>query len=601
MIYGPLNGKMAEFEYDCRNRLVSAGGISYEYDAENNRISQTENGAKTEYVVDSNSSSLTRILTAEKEGDTTYYIYGIGLIAQENGNEYLIYHFNNIGSTEAVTNIDGEIVETFDYGPYGELLSENKCSIMFLYNGELGVATDSNGLYYMRARYYNPEIKRFINQDVMTGSITDTPTLNRYAYVNGNPISLNDPFGLSPFLNWLDGITGHDILDLLGMLPGIGFVFDGINAAWYAQEGDYYNAACSLVSALPGAGDALGVFAKTGKSCKLVTAFHKTGSAGNLMIGSYELGKTADKYISGDASFTWEEIKGDLFKVAMTGTSMWGSAKDFGTSYCFVAGTLVTTEDGFKTIEEIEVGDKVLSEDETTGEVAVKTVTETYVNETDELIHIGVNGETISATPTHPFYVDKLGWTLARSLRAGDVLVLSNGELVTVEWVQHEILESPIKVYNFEVQDFHTYFVGQSSVLVHNDCEKSRLPRSNGDWDGIPGESNWKSSNNAVNKITNGESLPFKNGRPDFSKWSKGSLNFKSGVLTGTDKDFRLVYKEIKKNMEFRSQKEAKKWLKNKGLTPHHSSLTEIQLIPTDLHANIPHIGSASDLRILNN
>ena len=342
---------------------------------------------------------------------------------------------------------------------------------MFLYNGELGVATDSSGLYYMRARYYNPEIKRFINQDVMTGSIVNTPTLNRYAYVNGNPISLNDPFGLSPFLNWLDGITGHDILDLLGMLPGIGFVFDGINAAWYAQEGDYYNAACSLVSALPGAGDALGVFAKTGKSCKLVTAFHKTGSAGNLMIGSYELGKTADKYISGDASFTWEEIKGDLFKVAMTGTSMWGSAKDFGTSYCFVAGTLVTTEDGQEPIEEIEVGDKVLSEDETTGEVAVKTVTETYVNETDELIHIGVNGETISATPSHPFYVDKLGWTLARSLKAGDVLVLSNGELVTVEWVQHEILESPIKVYNFEVQDFHTYFVGECGVLVHNWCQ----------------------------------------------------------------------------------------------------------------------------------
>lgn len=468
MIYGPLNGKMAEFEYDCRNRLVSVGGISYEYDAENNRISQTENGAKTEYVVDSNSSSLTRILTAEKEGDTTYYIYGIGLIAQENGNEYLIYHFNNIGSTEAVTNIDGEIVETFDYGPYGELLSENKCGIMFLYNGELGVATDSNGLYYMRARYYNPEIKRFINQDVMTGSITDTPTLNRYAYVNGNPISLNDPFGLSPFLNWLDGITGHDILDLLGMLPGIGFVFDGINAAWYAQEGDYYNAACSLVSALPGAGDALGVFAKTGKSCKLVTAFHKTGSAGNLMIGSYELGKTADKYISGDASFTWEEIKGDLFKVAMTGTSMWGSAKDFGTSYCFVAGTLVTTEDGQEPIEEIEVGDKVLSENEMTGEVVLKEVYATSVSETNEFYHIHVNDEEIVATGTHPFYVYKFGWTTARALRAGDVLVLSNGELVTVEWIDHEILESPIYVYNFEVEDFHTYFVGKSGILVHN-------------------------------------------------------------------------------------------------------------------------------------
>ena len=130
----------------------------------------------------------------------------------------------------------------------------------------------------------------------------------------------------------------------------------------------------------------------------------------------------------------------------------------------------MTTEDGQEPIEEIEVGDKVLSEDETTGEVAVKTVTETYINETDELIHICVNGETISATPTHPFYVDKLGWTLARSLRAGDVLVLSNGELVTVEWVQHEILESPIKVYNFEVEEFHTYFVGENGIFVHNGC-----------------------------------------------------------------------------------------------------------------------------------
>ncbi len=64
----------------------------------------------------------------------------------------------------------------------------------------------------------------------------------------------------------------------------------------------------------------------------------------------------------------------------------------------------------------------------------------------------------------------KFGWTLAINLRAGDVLVLSNGEYVVVEAIQHEILESPIKVYNFEVQDFHTYFVGESSVLVHNGC-----------------------------------------------------------------------------------------------------------------------------------
>lgn len=131
-------------------------------------------------------------------------------------------------------------------------------------------------------------------------------------------------------------------------------------------------------------------------------------------------------------------------------------------------GTLVTTEDGFKPIEEIQVGDKVLSENEQTGEVAIKEVYATSVSETDEFYHIHVNGEEIIATGTHPFYVYKFGWTTARALRAGDVLVLLNGELVTVEWIDHEILESPIYVYNFEVEDFHTYFVGESGILVHN-------------------------------------------------------------------------------------------------------------------------------------
>ena len=63
MIYGSLNGKMADFKYDCRNRLVSAGGTTYAYDAENNRISKTVDKIKTEYVIDS-TDSLTRIRTA---------------------------------------------------------------------------------------------------------------------------------------------------------------------------------------------------------------------------------------------------------------------------------------------------------------------------------------------------------------------------------------------------------------------------------------------------------------------------------------------------------------------------------------------------------
>ena len=82
--------------------------------------------------------------------------------------------------------------------------------------------------------------------------------------------------------------------------------------------------------------------------------------------------------------------------------------------------------------------------DETTNAVALKRVVETYVNEAIELIHVFVSGEEIVTTPSHPFYSPVKGWTDAVHLRAGDILVTINGELVIVEKIQHEILESPI-------------------------------------------------------------------------------------------------------------------------------------------------------------
>ena len=199
MTYGPLNGVMTAFTYDCRNRLVSAGNTTYAYDAENNRISVTVGSTTTSYVVENNSGELSKILSSTTGNKTTLYIYGSGLLAQNDvDNGYLYYHFNNIGSATAITGADGKLKYAFSYGTYGELLSGDTHGIMFLYNGQYGVVIDSNGLYYMRARYYNVDIKRFINQDVIEGSITNSPSLNKYAYCQGNPVSLLDPFGLSP-------------------------------------------------------------------------------------------------------------------------------------------------------------------------------------------------------------------------------------------------------------------------------------------------------------------------------------------------------------------------------------------------------------------
>ena len=208
---------------------------------------------------------------------TITYTYGNGLIsdsrkeAKGSDTEKRYYHYNHIGSTTAITDADGDLLYRIAYGTYGELTgiydadgqkmageAADQRSIRetlqaeklrFLYNGRYGVETGANGLYYMRARYYNPQIKRFINRDIIDGSITDSQSLNKYSYVQGNPISLVDPFGLCA-QDYFSRV-GHELLDWLG------FIFDpadAINFLWYTAEGNTAMAAATAVAIVPAAG-----------------------------------------------------------------------------------------------------------------------------------------------------------------------------------------------------------------------------------------------------------------------------------------------------------------------------------------------------------
>ncbi|MHB8157220.1 MAG: RHS repeat-associated core domain-containing protein, partial [Desulfocucumaceae bacterium] len=199
MTLGPLGGGMAVFAYDSLNRLTGVQGTSYVYDAEDNRISVTDSvyQSTTNYVVNPHA-TLSQVLTKADGQGQTYYIYGLGLIGQqESDGTYKTYHYDYRGSTVALTDVNGSITDRFQYGPYGEVTRRmGGTDTPFLYCGNYGVMHDGNGLYYMRARYYDPEVGRFINQDRLTGSIDDTRSLNRFAYVKGGPISKIDPLGL---------------------------------------------------------------------------------------------------------------------------------------------------------------------------------------------------------------------------------------------------------------------------------------------------------------------------------------------------------------------------------------------------------------------
>ncbi|TGL14504.1 polymorphic toxin-type HINT domain-containing protein, partial [Leptospira meyeri] len=171
--------------------------------------------------------------------------------------------------------------------------------------------------------------------------------------------------------------------------------------------------------------------------------------------------------LSGGVSDMWNGIAGNY-----QAASHKGYVDDQGVFHqrtCFVAGTKIHTKDGLKNIEDIRVGDVVLSWNEKTGEREYKVVTELFLHEVELLFEVKTTkGTTLETTWNHPFWVvNKKAWVEVKDLRVGDVLALADGALVEISHIRSYDVE-PTKVYNFEVEDNHSYFVGEDGVLVHN-------------------------------------------------------------------------------------------------------------------------------------
>lgn len=282
MTLGPLGGNAsAAFGFDSRNRLTSAGGLSYKYDPAGNRIAVTDSTGETKWSIDP-TGSLTRALVREKPGgEKTWYVYGLGLLYEvaENANT-ATYHFDSRGSTIALISNNGTtILDRFEYNPHGgETWRQANHDTPFRYHGAYGVQTDVNGLCHMRARYYHPQIRRFLNADpigMQGGS-------NWYQFAAGNPISFGDPLGLEPVTVSVGGresistimmtrreshaaggdeptaqdylVGAHLTLDGIGLIPAFGEAADGVNGVIYLFEGERVDAGLSFAAMIPFAG-----------------------------------------------------------------------------------------------------------------------------------------------------------------------------------------------------------------------------------------------------------------------------------------------------------------------------------------------------------
>ena len=273
--------------YNSRNQLTNAAGISYTYDAEGQRRTITNTSGTSRDVIDP-SSSLSRLLVRHHPDNTkTYYVYGLGLLYEvDQAGKTKTHHYDQVGSTIARTDDTGKVIGKAEYSAYGICFwKQGDMATPFLYNGQAGVQTDPNGLLNMRARYYSPYLMRFLNAD----PIGFSGGSNWFAYADGNPISLGDPFGLCaqkcyechPQADWGKSIA--DSYSLIDYTQTVGAAWDDYAPSWMQSAGREVGRLVSDV----GAG-ALGphpemIFAGLGNAVRGAQTYIRAGPAANTI------------------------------------------------------------------------------------------------------------------------------------------------------------------------------------------------------------------------------------------------------------------------------------------------------------------------------
>ncbi len=283
----------------------------YIYDVNNNRVSRTIGGVETRFVVDTNT-GLPRVLAETDTSGTVqrYYIYGEGLLAQVDGagNEKF-YHFDPTGHTLALTDSSGAITDRYAYTPYGHTIHVGATPNPFQYVGRYGVVDDGNGLHYMRARYYKEGSKRFMSLDALLGDVESPQSLNRYAYVLGNPVMGIDPSGYEPSTN---NYAGPDLNALEGLL-GLTNLTEKVIVKLISEVSKHTNADPLLVGKI------------TGRSLVIIgTVITLTaGAVEEFTDKGWELDDlvAAYKNIGINASYAWKNDKCILVLSAIDGTA----------------------------------------------------------------------------------------------------------------------------------------------------------------------------------------------------------------------------------------------------------------------------------------
>ncbi len=207
------DGATTTYGYDDANYLTGlasgAHDMIYTYNGDHARVGSAVDGVTTGYVLDL-AAGLPTILQQATLGVTTTYLYGAGLLGQDDGTDLQTLLPDALGSTRLVASSGGAIVGHASYDAYGAQTTSGAGSVF----GFTGQQTDAaNGLVYLRARSYDPATGVFLQRDPYPFDPNNPVTVNRYTYANANPTNESDPSGLFVY-----GLCGN---------VGAGFIFGG--------------------------------------------------------------------------------------------------------------------------------------------------------------------------------------------------------------------------------------------------------------------------------------------------------------------------------------------------------------------------------------
>jgi RHS repeat-associated protein len=362
---------------------------------------------------------------------------------------------------------------------------------------------DTTGLQYLRARWYDPGTARFMGEDTYQGEISNPQSLNGYAYVANNPLIYVDPSG-----HYFETIDYQELRILLNEARLKSGSSKNQNYQLYK---DFIRKRYDFVSIYGGANQYNYLYDLLTGTSDYKNSSGKSDWAKDQLLSAYQ--KWTDAEVLGIAAM------GMISDVNFSGKGKYSGKVKSGKCNCFTAGTKVQTDEGEKPIEEIEVGEKVLAKSDETGEVAYKEVVGLFQKQADEIYYVHIGDEIIEVTGEHPFWLDGKGWTFVKDLKAGDLLVSSDGSKLAIDKIEKEPRKAT--VYNFEVKDFNSYFVSNLGVWVHN-CSVLRYALKSQDLDWRGAGKSWRDAVNLAFSKTGVDKSGF-----TATKWAK-NVNGKS-------------------------------------------------------------------------